>query len=317
MSIAIFLESYNGEVVKAAKEAVTAAKILADQTGKEIFGVAIDDNIDSVVDIAGKMGISIVKGASGITLYHPTMYSRIIVNAAKDADMIIFPATVWGKEISPQVCVKLDATPLSDIIEVIDGNTFKRSIHGNKIHSTIKAEGKTVITVRAAVFDLPELGEGTANLENITTETVDGDSVMKLAEILASSAETIELTEADIIVSGGRGIGGPENFHLIEDLAKELGAAVGASRAVVDAGWRPHSDQVGQTGKFVSPKVYIAVGISGAIQHMAGMSTSDIIICINKDEEAPIFKVSDYGLVGDLFEVMPKLIEAIKIAKTA
>jgi electron transfer flavoprotein alpha subunit len=174
-----------------------------------------------------------------------------------------------------------------------------------------------VITVRAAVFDVPELGEGTANLENITTETVDGDSVMKLAEILASSSETIELTEADIIVSGGRGIGGPENFHLIEDLAKELGAAVGASRAVVDAGWRPHSDQVGQTGKFVSPKVYIAVGISGAIQHMAGMSTSDIIVCVNKDEEAPIFKVSDYGLVGDLFEVMPKLIEAIKKAKTA
>ncbi|MCE7737651.1 MAG: electron transfer flavoprotein subunit alpha/FixB family protein, partial [Candidatus Heimdallarchaeota archaeon] len=233
MSIAIYLESYNGEIVKAAKEAITVAKALAVQTGKEIFGVAIDDNIDSVVDIAGKMGLNTVKGASGITLYHPTMYSRMIVNAAKDADIIIFPATVWGREISPQVCVKLDATPLSDIIEVIDGNTFKRSIHGNKIHSTIKAEGKMVITVRAAVFDVPELGAGTANLEDITTDTVDGDSVMKLAEILASSTETIELTEADIIVSGGRGIGGPENFHLIEDLAKELGAAVGASRAVV------------------------------------------------------------------------------------
>ena len=317
MSIAIFLESYNGKVVKAAKEAVSVAKIIADQTGKEIFGIAIDDNIDSVVDLAGKMGICTIKGASGITLYHPTMFSRIIVNAARDADVIVFPGTVWGREIAPQVCVKLDATPLSDIIEVVDGSTFKRSIHGNKIHSTINASGKLIITVRAAVFDVPELGDGTANLENISTETVDGDSVMKLAEILASSSETIELTEADIIVSGGRGIGGPENFHLIEELAKELGAAVGASRAVVDAGWRPHNEQVGQTGKFVSPKIYIAVGISGAIQHMAGMSTSDTIVCINKDEEAPIFKVSDYGLVGDLFDVMPKLIDAIKKAKTA
>ncbi len=311
MSIAVFLESYNGKLVKAAKEAIGVAKSI----GSDVFGIAIDNNVDAVIEEAGKLGLSTVKAAAGITIYHPAMYSRIIFNAAKDADVVIFPGTVWGREISPQVCVKMDATPVSDIIEVVDASTFKRSLHGNKIHATVKAEGKIVLTVRAGIFDVPELGDGTANREEITSEVAEGDAMIKLAEILASSSDRVELTEADIIVSGGRGIGEATNFKLIEDLATELGAAVGASRAIVDAGMRPHSEQVGQTGKFVAPKLYIAVGISGAIQHLAGMSSSETIVAINKDEEAPIFKIADYGLVGDLFEVMPKLIEAVKAAK--
>lgn len=313
MSIAVYLESYNGSMVKASKEAITIAKKLGD----DVFGIVIDDNVDAVVEEAGNLGVSKVKVAAGISLYHPAMYARLIYNAAKDADLVVFPGTVWSREIAPQVTVKMDATPVSDIIEVVDGTTFKRSLHGNKIHATVKAEGKIVLTVRAGVFDVPEEVGGTATKEDISTESTDADGTLKLAEILASSSGRVELTEADIIVSGGRGVGESENFKLIEDLASLLGAAVGASRAVVDAGMRPHSEQVGQTGKFVSPKLYVAVGISGAIQHLAGMSTSETIVAINKDEEAPIFKIADYGLVGDLFEVMPKLIEAIKTVKSS
>lgn len=317
MSIAVFLESYQGKMIKAAKEAITAAKILGEKYEKGVFGIVIDDEIDNIITTAGKMGITRVKASEKISLYHSALYSRIITNATRDCDLIVFPATVWGREIAPQVCNKLDATPVMDIIEIVDVNTFKRSVHGNKIHVTVKTEGKLVITVRPSIYDIPVETDGNATKELIAAESVDSDSLLKLAEILAATTETVELTEADIIVSGGRGVGAPENFNIIEDLAKVLGAAVGASRAVVDAGWRTHSDQVGQTGKFVSPKVYIAVGISGAIQHLAGMSTSEIIVAINKDEEAPIFKIADYGLVGDLFEIMPKLTEAIKIAKSA
>lgn len=316
MAIGVFLESYNGKVVKASLEAVTAANELAKHTSQEVFGIIIDNEIDPLVSSAGNFGLKKLKTSSGISLYNPAMYARIVANAAKDADILLFPGTVWGREISPRVAVKLSATPISDITGIIDGSTFKRSIHGNKIQTTVKATGKLVITTRSAVFDVPTEVSGEATSENITAETFDGDNLMKLAEVLAASSGKIELTEADIIVSGGRGVAGPENFNIIEALASTLGAAVGASRAVVDAGWRPHSDQVGQTGKFVSPKVYIACGISGAIQHLAGMSTSEIIVAINTDEEAPIFKVADYGLVGDLFDVVPKLTEEIKKIKS-
>lgn len=316
MSIGVFLESYNGRIMKAGLESITAAKKLVEHTGQEIFGIIIDDSIDELIASAGNYGISSVKSVSGVNLYHPALYARYIANAAKEAEYVVIPATVWGREISPRVCLKLSASPVSDIIAIDDQSTFKRSLHGNKVQATFKTSGKLVITVRPSIFDLPPEMGGQATSETISTEMVDSDNMMKLAEILAASTGRVELTEADIIVSGGRGVGDPDNFHLIESLAEQLGAAVGASRAVVDAGWRPHSDQVGQTGKFVSPKVYIAVGISGAIQHLAGMSTSEIIVAINKDEEAPIFKIADYGLVGDLFEVMPKLTEEIKKVKT-
>lgn len=317
MTIAVFLESYKGKLVKASAETITAAKLLAKKTNSDIFGIALDDNVDEVVAYAGKYGISRVKSSSHVSLYHPTLFARFIANAAKEADYVLIPATVWGREIAPQVTVKLNATPVSDVIEIIDKNIFKRSLHGNKIHVSIEAQGKLVITVRVGIFDVPLETDESATTEDITAETFDGDSLLKLAEVLAASTDDVELTEADIIVSGGRGVAGPENWHLILDLAKLLGAAHGASRAVVDAGWRPHSEQVGQTGKFVSPKVYVAIGISGAIQHLAGMSTSETIVAINKDEEAPIFKVADYGLVGDLFDVVPKLIESIKQVKNS
>jgi len=317
MSIVVYLESYKGRIVKAGLEAITAAMKLAENTSQEVFGIIIDDEIDELITVAGNYGISTVKSVSGVNVYHPALYARYIANAAKDAQYVVIPAAVWGREISPRVCLKLNASPVSDIIAIDNDSTFNRSLHGNKIQATFKTTGKLVITIRPSIFDVPVEMGGQAKSEPITTEMIDSDNMMKLAEVLAASTGRVELTEADIIVSGGRGVGGPENFHLIESLAEQLGAAVGASRAVVDAGWRPHSDQVGQTGKFVSPKVYIAVGISGAIQHLAGMSTSEIIVAINKDEEAPIFKVADYGLVGDLFDVMPKLTEEINKIKTS
>jgi len=229
MSVAVFLESYKGKIVKAASEAVSAAKMIAEKQGTDLFGIALDENVDEIIAKAGIYGITMVKASSHITLYHPTMYARFIANAASGASTIVFPGTVWGREISPQVCVKVNGTPVSDIIEVVEGNQFKRSIHGNKIISTVETTGTAVITVRAGVFDLPDEGEGTATKEEISAEVIDADSFMKLAEILAAATGKIELTEADIIVSGGRGTGGPENFDIIEALAEQLGAAVGAS----------------------------------------------------------------------------------------
>ncbi len=318
MSIAVFLESYQGKMAKASLETLKAATVMAEKLGISVFGIIIDDTVDTLVQEAGKFGVATVKSSAGVTIYHPTMYARIITNATKDASAVFLPATVWGNEIAPMVAVKLDATPVSDIIGIEDVGTFKRSIHGNKIHTTVKAEGNLVVTVRSGVFDLPGEVGGSASNEPISTETVDSDNFIKLAEVLVAQGDRPELTEADIVVSGGRGTGGPENFaQHIEPLADAMGAAVGASRAVVDAGWRPHGEQVGQTGKFVSPKVYVAVGISGAIQHLAGMSTADVIVAINTDSEAPIFKVADYGVVGDLNDVVPKLVEAIKQVKAA
>ncbi|MDH5402122.1 MAG: hypothetical protein OEY49_06495, partial [Candidatus Heimdallarchaeota archaeon] len=170
MSIAVYLETYNGNLIKASKEAITAANQLAGIMGKEVYGIVIDNQVDNAVSDAGKFGVTKVMISSGISLYHPTLYARIIANASKDADVVIFPATVWGKEISPQVCLKLNATPISEISGIEDGPTFKRSIHGNKIIATVSGTGKLVITVRSGIFDLPETGDATATVENISSE---------------------------------------------------------------------------------------------------------------------------------------------------
>ena len=311
MKVAVFLESYNGKTVKAGLEAATAAKAMG---GDEYIAVVLGKDLDATIADAGKIGFGKVYKAE-IDPYNPSVFAKAI--ASVEADYYVLPGTVWGREIGPRLAVKFDAAYAGDITKVVDAKTFVRSIHGNKILSTIQVDApKVVVTVRPGVFDTPEFGEGNAEVNDISVEADEVDQKAMLTEVLAASTDKIELTEADIIVSGGRGVGGPENFKLIEELADVLGAAVGASRAVVDAGWRPHSEQVGQTGKFVSPKLYIAVGISGAIQHLAGMSTSDIIVAINKDEEAPIFKVADYGIVADLFKAVPKLIEKIKEVKS-
>jgi len=237
-------------------------------------------------------------------LAEPT--AALLVALAPGYTHLLAPASAGGKNVMPRVAALLDVQVLSDISGVVDADTFVRPIYAGNAMATVKsADPKKVITVRAASFDPVPATGGSAAIEAVASVPDPGVSSFLGAEIVKS--ERPELTAAKIVVSGGRAMGSAENFHIIETLADKLGAAVGASRAAVDAGYAPNDHQVGQTGKIVAPELYIAVGISGAIQHLAGMKDSKVIVAINKDEEAPIFSVADYGLVADLFKAMPEI----------
>ena len=232
--------------------------------------------------------------------------SALIVELSKDFEFIVSPASAFGKNILPRVAALIDVMVITDISKIIDSNTFERPIYAGNALQTVKSnDSKKVISVRTANFETPEMSNN-ANIINTNCSVVENKMSLWVEDKIVEN-DRPELTSAKIVVSGGRGIGSEENFDIIEKLASKLGAAVGASRAAVDSGFAPNDWQVGQTGKVVAPELYVAVGISGAIQHLAGMKDSKVIVAINKDEEAPIFSVADYGLVADLFEALPEL----------
>lgn len=304
MAVLLLAEVSNGELaMDATAKAVTAAKSLGDVTVL-CAGASAKAAADTAATIDGVARVLCAEDdALGHRLAEPT--AALLVSLAGDYSHIVAPATTDAKNIMPRVAALLDVMIISEATAVIDADTFERPIYaGNAIQTVTSSDAKKVITFRTSTFDAAPTG-GSASVEAISAAGSDGLS--EWVEDKVAESDRPELTSAGIVVSGGRGVGSEEQFAIIEGLADKLGGAVGASRAAVDSGYAPNDWQVGQTGKVVAPDLYIAVGISGAIQHLAGMKDSKVIVAINKDEEAPIFQVADYGLVADLFEAVPEL----------
>ncbi len=305
MAILVIAEHDNSTLKGATLNAVTAAA----RIGGELHLLVAGEGCGAVADAAAQVaGVSKVLVADNAAYGHQLAenLSKLVAELGKDYSHVIAPATTTGKNVMPRVAALLDVAQLSDITAVESENTFQRPIYaGNAIATVESLDPIKVITVRGTAFDAASETGGSASVEAVTVVHDAGTSAF-VGEEMAQS-DRPELTAAKVVVSGGRGMGNGENFAILEKLADKLGAAVGASRAAVDAGFVPNDMQVGQTGKIVAPELYIAVGISGAIQHLAGMKESKIIVAINKDEEAPIFQVADYSLVADLFEAVPEL----------
>lgn len=318
--ILAILEQREGIIKRSGFEAASTAASLAKDLQTSAEAVVVGDSISNLNDVS-KYGIQKVYHLKNAALAHYSSsgYSEAITNLAKefDYDILILANTTLGKDLAPRLSVQLDAACMVDCIKIdLTGAelSFTRPAYAGKALIDVKLLGnKRVITIRPNVFKAQVINEST-KVEIIVKELSEVNLKCKVTAFKKSEGK-LDVAEADIIVSGGRGMKGPENFHLIEELAEALGGAVGASRAVVDAGWRPHNEQVGQTGKTVSPTLYVACGISGAIQHLAGMSSSKYIVAINKDKDAPIFNVADYGITGDLFEIIPALTNEIKKVK--
>lgn len=317
--ILVFLEQRNGEIKKQSLEAARKGYKLSKELDSEVVGIVIGDEIKNF-EIVSEHGLEKVIHFKNQKLnnYSSTAYSKLISDFAKENNfnLILFSHTSMGKDLAPIVAAKLKAGYGADCtsVEFKNGQFIcERPIYAGKtiMNFSLNSEVK-VVTIRPNTVSLSE--DGFAVTTNIETKELN-DDVLDLRSLAVNYVKTegkLDVAEADIIISGGRGMKGPENFYLLEEIAQLLGGAVGASRAVVDAGWRPHSEQVGQTGKTVSPKLYIACGISGAIQHLAGMSSAKFIVAINKDKDAPIFQVADYGIVGDVLEILPALKEELK-----
>ena len=304
MGVLVFAEHDNNTLKPATLNTVTAALAFGAPTV-----LVAGSKCQPVAEAAAKIaGVEKVLVADAPFFEHPLAEAAapLIVRLGADLTHLLAPATTNGKNIMPRVAALLDVAMISEITAVVDADTFVRPIYAGNAMATVKSSDATkVLTVRATAFDAAPAEGGSAVIEAISPGEDPGLSRLVGQELTKS--ERPELTAARIIISGGRGMGTGENFKLIEEVADKLGAAVGASRAAVDAGFVPNDYQVGQTGKVVAPELYIAVGISGAIQHLAGMKDSKVIVAINKDEEAPIFQVADYGLVADLFQALPEL----------
>ncbi|MEZ5935955.1 MAG: FAD-binding protein [Alphaproteobacteria bacterium] len=312
MSVLVLAEHDDNALVPAVLHAVTAAAAL----DSDVHLLVAGKDCGAVAEAASKIaGVAKVVHVEHDAYAKPLAedFALLLQAMAGDYDALLAASTTMGKNVMPRVAALLDIAQLSDIVEVLGPDTFKRYIYAGNALATVKtSDARKVITVRTTAFE-PAAAEG-GSAEVTTVAAVDPAGLSEFVGREVSRGERPELTSAGIVVSGGRGMGSGENFAIIEALADQLGAAVGASRAAVDAGYVPNEYQVGQTGKIVAPELYVAVGISGAIQHLAGMKDSKVIVAINKDEEAPIFQVADYGLVADLFKAVPELTEELKKA---
>lgn len=321
-NIFAFAETRDGELKKVAQEVVTAARQVADQLGGKVHAVLLGPS--GVRELAGELashGADHVHVGESDALQHYSGegFTTVVVNflKANPCDAALFPASALGKDLAPRVAARLGVGYASECtaLEVENGALVAtRPQYAGKVFARVRfTDTPAVASLRPNTFPAAEsAGAGEVHTLEVSLNTADFGAIVR--EIRAAAGEKLDVAEAPIVISGGRGLKEPANFKLLEDLADAFGdrAAVGASRAVVDAGWRPHAEQVGQTGKTVSPTLYFAIGISGAMQHLAGMRTAKYIVAINKDPEAPIFKVADYGIVGDLMEIVPRLTEEVR-----
>jgi electron transfer flavoprotein alpha subunit len=314
MSVLIYTDTSNGAFTKNAFEAANYGALVAKSEGTSATAIVIGKTEDA--SILGAYGITkaLHFNEASLTNFDPQKVAQIIIEAAKkiSATTIVLAHDYSGKAVAPILAAKLDAGLVTGAVALPEGNTVKKTVFSGKAFATIEIKTSTkIITV------LPNAVEKQTFSETVSTEAFSCEipSTRLIVKEVKKASNELSLTEADIVVSAGRGLKGPENWGMIEELAKELGAATACSRPVADVGWRPHHEHVGQTGLAIRPNLYIAIGISGAIQHLAGVNGSKVIVVINTDAEAPFFKAADYGIVGDAFEVVPKLIQAVKKLK--
>lgn len=321
-----FAEQRDGAIRGVANEMVTAARSLAQGLGGGVHVLAVGGfGLSNSAGGLGAFGATRVRVAEHESLgrYSPEGYTEAVVQAveAGDYDAVLFPATSLGKDLAPRVAARLDVPLASDATGLaVDGGSVsvRRPIYAGKAFADLAMEGRpALVSVRPNTFQPQETG-GSVEVEAFTPSVDPGSWGVRIVDVVTGGEGELDVTEASVVISGGRGMGDPKNWHLLEQLRDAVGsgAALGASRAVVDAGWRPHAEQVGQTGKTVSPRLYFAIGISGAIQHLAGMRTASTIVAVNRDADAPIFDVADYGIVGDLFEILPKLSDEIRALRS-
>jgi electron transfer flavoprotein alpha subunit len=320
MKILVFVEQRGNVIKRSSCETISAARGIADALGAECVALLVGSGVDAIAGSLGQYGAArvLVVDDPALAQHSGTAYAKAVaaVAASENAEVVFLPASQMGKDLAPRIAVKLNAGLASDCValRVEDGTIVaSRPVYGGKAILDVHVSSSVkVFTLRPNVFPATAShGPAAVQKAAVSLGPDDFGSVVKSVEVAVGRPD---VTEADIVVSGGRGMKAPEHFGLIESLADVLGGAVGASRAVVDAGWRPHDEQVGQTGKTVSPTLYIACAISGAVQHIAGMSSSKYIVAINKDKDAPIFQLADYGVVGDVFEVLPELTAQLKQA---
>ena len=314
MTALVLVQHDNASLDKATLHAVTAASALNTEVDLLVAGKDCGAVADAAAGIPGVRRVLRVDA----DLYAQPMaeeLAALLVSLAPDYDYLLAPSTTTGKNVMPRAAALLDIAQVSDIVAVLGPDTFQRYVYAGNALATVKsADAKRVLTVRTTAF--PAAPDSGGSAEVATVAAIDPVGLVTFLGREVARSDRPDLSSARIVVSGGRGIGSAENFKMIEGLADAFGAAVGASRAAVDAGFAANDRQVGQTGKIVAPELYVAVGISGAIQHLAGMKDSKVVVAINKDEEAPIFQVADYGLVGDLFAIVPELTQAVQQAKS-